>query len=163
NLHFIKERFMTSTPRFALMLPGLTSKDGPQIADTNPYNNQQLATVELADKAAVETALPIAHALFTDRPKWLPVPQRQSTLVTSLSVMQQQSEELAQGAAAEGGKPLVDSRIEMARCIDSIRHCMEALRHQASHAVPMGINPASQHRLTMLHKEPIGVVVAISA
>jgi acyl-CoA reductase-like NAD-dependent aldehyde dehydrogenase len=27
----------------------------------------------------------------------------------------------------------------------------------------MGVNPASQHRLTMLHKEPIGVVVAISA
>lgn len=154
---------MTSTPHFALRLPGLTNDRWPQIEVTNPYNQQRLATVDLADKTAVETALNTAYSCFADREKWLSVPQRLSILEKSVSLMQQQAEQLAQGAAAEGGKPLADSRIEMARCIDSIRHCIDTLRHQTSPAVPMGVNPASAHRLTMLHKEPIGVVVAISA
>lgn len=154
---------MTSTPHFALRLPGLANQHWTQTDVINPYNQQRLATVDLADKEAVETALNTAHSCFADRENWLSVPQRLDILQKSVSLMQQQAEQLAQGAAAEGGKPLVDSRIEMARCIDSIRHCIDTLRHQTSPAVPMGVNPASAHRLTMLHKEPIGVVVAISA
>lgn len=154
---------MSSAPHFALKLPGVAAKQWAQIDVTNPYNDQLIATAEVADSDAVETALQTAHSLFTDRSKWLSVPQRLAILEKSLELMQQQSDELAKGAAEEGGKPLIDSKVEMVRCIDSIRHCMDTLRHQTSHPVPMGVNPASQHRLTMLHKEPIGVVVAISA
>lgn len=154
---------MSSLPHIALSLPGVAARQWKQTEVTNPYTGEAIATVDLADKAAVETALQTSHALFTDRKQWLSVPQRLAILEKALYLMQQQSDELARGAAEEGGKPLIDSKVEMARCIDSIRHCMDTLRHQTSHPVPMGVNPASQHRLTMLHKEPIGVVVAISA
>lgn len=154
---------MSSLPHIALSLPGVAARQWKQTEVTNPYTGEAIATVDMADKAAVETALQTSHALFTDRKQWLSVPQRLAILEKALYLMQQQSDELARGAAEEGGKPLIDSKVEMARCIDSIRHCMDTLRHQTSHPVPMGVNPASQHRLTMLHKEPIGVVVAISA
>ena len=51
----------------------------------------------------------------------------------------------------------------MVRCIDSIRLCLDTLRHDISKPVAMGVNAASQHRLTIMNKEPIGVVVAVSA
>ena len=97
---------------------------------TNPYNDQLIATADVADSDAVETALQTAHNLFTDRTKWLSVPERLAILEKSLGLMQQQADALARGAAEEGGKPLIDSKVEMVRCIDSIRHCMDTLRHQ---------------------------------
>ena len=154
---------MSSAPHFALNLPGVAAKQWAQIDVTNPYNDQLIATADVADSDAVETALQTAHSLFTDRSKWLSVPQRLAILEKSLELMQQQSDELAKGAAEEGGKPLIDSKVEMVRCIDSIRLCVDILRHDVSKPVPMGSNAASQHRLTIMNKEPIGVVVAVSA
>ena len=39
--------------------------------------------------------------------------------------------ELAREAAREGGKPLIDSRVEVARAIDGLRLCVQALRSEA--------------------------------
>lgn len=154
---------MADAAHFPLNLPGVKSTSGKTINVTNPFNDALIATVETADLAAVETALSTAYGLFRSREQWLSVPQRLAILEKSLALMTQQADELALGAAEEGGKPLTDSKVEMVRCIDSVRHCMETLRHQTSHPVPMGVNAASQHRLTLMQKEPIGVVVAISA
>ena len=77
--------------------------------------------------------------------------------------MEQQAEDLARDAAHEGGKPLVDSRVEVARAIDGVLHCAELLRSEAGHVVPMGLNSASAGRFAFTQHEPIGVVVAVSA
>ncbi|MCC5796178.1 MAG: aldehyde dehydrogenase family protein [Methylophaga sp.] len=154
---------MSSSEHFPLQIPGITPGKGQQVDVVSPFDQQLLATVETADATAVDIALNTAYALYRDRQGWLPVPQRLAILEKALSLMSDQADALARGAAAEGGKPLIDSQVEMARCIDSIRHCMDTLRHQTSEPVPMGVNAASRHRLTIVHKEPIGVVVAISA
>jgi len=77
--------------------------------------------------------------------------------------MQSRFEELAIEAAREGGKPLIDSRIEVARAIDGIKNCIECIRTEAGREIPMGLNSSSQNRLAFTRKEPIGVVVAVSA
>ena len=77
--------------------------------------------------------------------------------------MARRAEELAVEAAREGGKPLADSRVEVARAIDGMAICIETLRTEAGEEIPMGVNPASQGRLAFTHREPIGVVVAVSA
>ncbi len=74
-----------------------------------------------------------------------------------------QAEELAVEAAREGGKPLIDSRVEVARAIDGVRLCVEGLRTQAGGEIPMGLNAGSMQRLAFTRLEPIGVVVAVSA
>ena len=66
-------------------------------------------------------------------------------------------------AAREGGKPLIDSRVEVARAIDGVLNCAEALRSQAGHMIPMDVNGASANRIAFTRHEPIGVVVAVSA
>ena len=70
---------------------------------------------------------------------------------------------LAIEAAREGGKPLLDSRVEIERAIDGVNNCIECMRSAAGREIPMGINAASKQRLAMTHREPIGVVVAVSA
>jgi acyl-CoA reductase-like NAD-dependent aldehyde dehydrogenase len=77
--------------------------------------------------------------------------------------MAEQAEELAVGAAQEGGKPLVDSRVEVARAIDGVLNSAELLRSEAGHVVPMRLNEASRNRIAYTRHEPIGVVVALSA
>jgi len=58
---------------------------------------------------------------------------------------------------------LLDSRVEVARAIDGVQLCVDALRTGAGHVVPMDINAASARRVAFTHREPIGVVVAVSA
>lgn len=153
---------MTVT-HYPLKIGGVAKHNNHQIDVLSPYDGRILATVETANSADVEHVLSIASALYADRKNWLPVPQRIAILEKAMSIMAEQAEQLALASADEGGKPLIDSRVEMTRCIDSIRICIDALRNDVSKPVPMGINAASQHRYTIMKKEPIGVVVAVSA
>lgn len=154
---------MSNIPHFPLMIAGLSKPDAPRAEVYSPYNDQLVGTVDKAGQAEVEQALATAYQLYRDRSKWLSTVERIRILENAMAMMSEQADTLAAGAAEEGGKPLADSNVEMARCIDSIRACIDALRNDAPHTIPMGINPASQHRLTTIRREPIGVVVAISA
>ncbi|NOQ93458.1 MAG: aldehyde dehydrogenase family protein [Methylophaga sp.] len=154
---------MADIQHFPLMIANLDKKSEHILEVKSPFNEQVIATAEKADESDIEQALTTASRLFTDRRNWLPVSARLSILERAIQLMEARAEELASDSANEGGKPLVDSRVEMTRCIDSIRLCVDSLRSETPTAVPMGINPASQHRLTLMKKEPIGVVVAVSA
>ncbi|MFW5447059.1 MAG: aldehyde dehydrogenase family protein, partial [Methylophagaceae bacterium] len=142
---------------FPLLIAGRTKKNDHSLDVTSPFDDSLIATVETANIDDIEQALATASALFADRKRWLPASERIAILDRAVAIMEDRAEELATESAREGGKPLIDSRVEMARCIDSLRTCVDTLRSDCSKPVPMGINGASQHRLTMMKKEPIGV------
>lgn len=148
--------------KFPLMVPGAVSDDGA-LEVFAPYDGRLIGEVIAADGAAVEKALETADALYRDRDNWLHPSKRIEILGKAVHIMASQAETLAVEAAREGGKPLVDSKIEVARAMDSLKSCIEVLRTQAGHEIPMNLNPASTDKLAMTHKEPIGVVVALSA
>ena len=77
--------------------------------------------------------------------------------------MASRSAELAFLIANEGGKPLVDARVEVARAIDGIDLCIKELLHHVGQEVPMGLTSASESRLAFSTREPLGIVVAVSA
>src|ERR671919_179105 len=126
-----------------------------------PYDRSVIG--ETADAAAVEEALRTAHALFRDRDRWLPTARRIEILERAQLLLRERAESLAIEAAREGGKPLIDSRVEVARAADSLKICVETLRTEAGEVVPMGVSPASANRLAFTQTEPIGVCVAVSA
>ncbi|WP_038249300.1 aldehyde dehydrogenase family protein [Ghiorsea bivora] len=128
-----------------------------------PYNGEQLGEVPLSDAKAVEQALELASHTFKQRKNWLSVSERLSILGKFADLIEQHGDELILTAAKEGGKPWMDSQVELVRCIDSIRICMDTLRTQSPEGVVMGINAASEHRMVTQSFEPIGVVVAVSA
>ena len=144
------------------MIPGVTTNDG-KIDITSPYDQNLIATADTADYAAIELALKTAYQLYQNRQTWLSTDKRLEILNKTAEIMTQQAEILAIDAAREGGKPLIDSKIEVARAIDGIRICIETIRTQSGKTIPMNINAASSGKLAFSSKEPIGVVVAVSA
>jgi acyl-CoA reductase-like NAD-dependent aldehyde dehydrogenase len=150
------------TEHFPLLVPGAKSA-GVDIPVTAPYDDSVIADVAVADMKTVETALSTAAALFADRDGWLSPGKRIEIFERALELMAGRAEELAVEAAREGGKPLVDSRVEVTRAIDGMKLCIEGLRTQAGTEIPMNLNASSANRLAMTTHEPIGVVAAVSA
>ena len=137
------------------------SKD--RLTVTAPWDQSVICDVPVADSNAVEIALSNAHTIFKDRDRWLAPYKRIEILDKTVEIMQTRFEELAIEAAREGGKPLIDSRVEVSRAIDGIKNCIECIRNETGRGIPMGLNAASQNRLAFTCREPIGVVVAVSA
>jgi acyl-CoA reductase-like NAD-dependent aldehyde dehydrogenase len=130
---------------------------------TSPYDGRELDHVATAGQEHVEDALSVAHALFRDRSNWLSVPERVEILNKAATIMSGQIEELTLLAASEGGKPYTDSKVEVVRAIDGVHLCAETLRADAGSVIPIGTTKATTGRLAFTRKEPIGVVVAVSA
>jgi acyl-CoA reductase-like NAD-dependent aldehyde dehydrogenase len=147
---------------FPLMIPGAV-RPGGTLEVFAPFDRKPIATVEVADEAAADVALATAHALFRNRDSWLPAQQRIEILRRTAELMAADRDALAVAAAQEGGKPLVDSLVEVDRAVDGIHCCIETLRTQHGREIPMGLNAASAGRLAMTTLEPIGPVLAFSA
>ncbi|MBT5105767.1 MAG: aldehyde dehydrogenase family protein [Porticoccaceae bacterium] len=129
----------------------------------NPYSGEEVGRVELSNWQNVDTGLAEAYAIFRDRKRWLSASQRIEVLEKTVELMKARFEDLAVIALSEGGKPLLDSRVEVTRAIDGVRNCIDLIRNDHGKELPMCINAASEGRLAFTHKEPIGVVAALSA
>lgn len=129
----------------------------------SPYDDSMLATVATGGEKHAEAALAAAFALSRDRATWLSVAQRIDILTRTADLMLEQRDTLARVAASEGGKPLTDSIVEVTRAIDGIHLCIETLRTERGEVISVGTTPATAGRTAFTQKEPIGVVVAVSA
>ena len=151
------------TTHYTLMVAGNVSKSKDTITVTAPYDNAPIATLDTANASDVEQALTTASNLFNDKSQWLSATKRIEILNNTAAIMREQFDELVLEAAREGGKPYNDSVVEVERAIDGILNCAECIRTDHGTEIPMGINPASEHRMAFTQSEPIGVVVAVSA
>ena len=130
---------------------------------TSPFDGSVLATVDTGGADHVDAALSTAYDLFRDRSSWLSIPERVAILERTAALMQAQKVELAKLAASEGGKPLQDSLVEVIRAIDGVHLCVETLRSHPGQVIPVATTPATMGRVAFTQKEPVGVVVAVSA
>lgn len=137
--------------------------DLPDIEVRSPYSGELLATVATTDEANAERALETAFRLFRNKRGWLSAAFRGEVLERAVAVMRDRFDELVVTAASEGGKPLVDSRVEVRRAIDGVKLCYETIRNEAGRVVPMSEPNEEISRLAFTQKEPIGVVLAFSA
>lgn len=146
---------------YPLMIPGARAASKAEVVA--PYDLSPIATVDTAGADAIEVALNTAQKLFANRDAWIPLPKRLQILENLQKLILENAESLALEAAREGGKPLMDSKVEVARAADSIRVCIETMRTDAGREIPMNLNAASTGKLAVTRREPIGPVVAISA
>ena len=129
----------------------------------SPWDGSLLGTVPSMTQQGIDPVLQAADDVYRNRDKWLPPAQRVEILSKAKSILAERSEELALQAAREGGKPLVDSRVELARAVDGLQSCIECIRNNHGQEIPMGINASSMNRIAMTRREPIGLVLAYSA
>ncbi len=150
------------TTSFPLMIENAPPPAG-KLDVTAPYDGSVIAECATGNETHVEQALATAQALFRKRDGWLSLDQRVELLERAADIMAGEAENLAVQAAMEGGKPLIDSRAEVTRAIDGIKLCIEVMRAEHGHVIPMGTTAAGAGRIAMTQREPIGVVVAVSA
>lgn len=129
----------------------------------NPYNHEIIARVETAGKGHLEELLSAALARYKDKRQWLSRIERLEILERLTILIKSKLNELTELATLEGGKPYKDSKIEILRAIDGCKVAVEHLKNSQGKWVPMGFNAASANKVAFTQKEPIGVVVAISA
>ncbi len=130
---------------------------------TSPFDGRELDQVATAGPDHVDDALSTAYDLFRDRSLWLSVPERVEILNNAAVIMGSKIQELTLLAASEGGKPYQDSKVEIIRAIDGVHLCAETLRSHAGSVIPLGTTKATTGRAAFTQKEPVGVVVAVSA
>ena len=133
------------------------------LAVNSPFDGRELDQLATSDEVHVSDALAAAHALFRDRASWLSIPQRLDILAKVAEIMTSQIEELTLLAASEGGKPYTDSKVEVIRAIDGVRLSADTLKSHPGDVIPVATTPATLGRVAFTQKEPIGVVVAVSA
>ncbi len=151
-----------SNKKYSLMLHKASSPAGV-IEVLAPFDRSIIAEVETANADHIDQAMNVAYSLYRDKDSWLPLYKRIEILEKTAQIMVQKKERLAAEAAKEGGKPLVDSNVEVTRAIDGIHLCIETLKTDQGEIIPMGVSPSSEKRIAITQKEPIGVVVAVSA
>ena len=129
----------------------------------NPYNGELVEQIEVNSSQDLEKALVTAHGLFEDRSAWIPAYQRIEILERAAHIMGERVEELTLLAASEGGKPYVDSKVEVLRAINGLKLAIEHIPQNIGEQIPMGHTESSANRLAFTQREPIGVVASISA
>ncbi|MEM9001665.1 MAG: aldehyde dehydrogenase family protein [Bacteroidota bacterium] len=129
----------------------------------SPYDQSLIEEIPLVTKEAVEKALATAHELFTDVSKWIPAHERIAILERTAAIMASQITTLTETAAHEGGKPYVDSKVEVLRAINGVKIAAEHISQLKGEQIPMGLTKSSENRIAFTTREPIGIVSSISA
>lgn len=129
----------------------------------SPYDRHLIKEIKENTLEEAHDVLQKAHALFSDEDKWLPAHQRIEILERAAVLMKNKVEELTNIAAQEGGKPYIDSKVEVERAINSVKIAAEYISHIKGEQIPMELNKASMNRMAFTIKEPIGVVFSICA
>ncbi|SMD32361.1 Acyl-CoA reductase [Reichenbachiella faecimaris] len=128
-----------------------------------PFDQSLIKEIPLATSKEMSNAIDRALGLFLDQSKWLPKYKRVEILENIAFLMEERSEEIIQISAMEGGKPWMDTEVEMKRAINGVKLAIENMGHLKGEEVAMGHTVSSANRLAYTMREPIGVVASVSA
>ncbi|MGF1734877.1 aldehyde dehydrogenase family protein [Photobacterium satsumensis] len=129
----------------------------------NPFNQEVIGEVKLSSWDELDAMLQQAHETFADKTQRLAAHERIEILNRCAALMREQKDDLAMLIATEGGKPLKDAIIEVARAIDGVELSAKELLNLKGQQIPMDLTAAGSGRVAFSYCEPIGPVVAVSA
>ena len=133
------------------------------LAVKQAYTGALLEEIPLDSSKEVEKKLCVAHALHLKNRQGLPAHKRIAVLEELATLLLDESDNLAQLIANEGGKPLLDAQVEVSRAIDGVKLAVSEIHTMRGIQIPMDLTPAGAGRIAFTIPEPIGVVVAVSA
>jgi len=129
----------------------------------NPFDLSVIGHVPEDSWEQVDHYLDQARKLARDRNVWLKPHERAEILQKTAAIMTERQQHLAYQIANEGGKPLSDARVEVERAINGVELCIHEMGALKGTEIPMGLTSAGDGRTAWTTREPIGVVVAVSA
>lgn len=136
----------------------------PLLTIASPFNGETIQVLPMHQLDEANNMLETAANLHKNKAAWLAHHQRSTILKKLANLVEAESEDFAMLIAQEGGKPILDARVEVARAVDGILLAVKELSHvMRGEEIPMGHTVASVGRIAHTVYEPIGVVVAVSA
>ncbi len=149
--------------RYSLKIPGYTVNNAEITEVRSPYAGDVVAEVELLSADGMARALSVSRETFLKHKHGLPGYERAAILKRLAGLIRENHEELSMLIAREGGKPLVDARVEASRAANTVEVSAEEVPRLHGEEIPMSGSPAADGRLAFTVREPVGVVAAISA
>ena len=128
---------------------------------TEKYTGEAVSRVTLADAVMIDKA--IAAAVEAAEPmRQMPAYERQVVLNHCVARFTERSEELALALCSEAGKPIKDSRGEVARLIETFRIAAEESVRMTGEVMNLEISPRARGYRGMWKRVPVGPCSFIS-
>ncbi|VAX17769.1 Succinate-semialdehyde dehydrogenase [NAD(P)+] [hydrothermal vent metagenome] len=129
----------------------------------SPFDGHLIKELALQTDNEIEKMMATAYALTLNPDNVVPLPERLEILEKTARLVEERMDDYVLQATEEGGKPYSDSRVELVRAVQGIREAACALRELKGEEIPMGLTAPSLGRRAFTVREPIGLVVAVSA
>jgi acyl-CoA reductase-like NAD-dependent aldehyde dehydrogenase len=127
----------------------------------NKYTGEVAARVPLCDRATIDRAIAAADAAVEPM-RALAAYERQAVLHHCVQRFEQRAADLADALCVEAGKPIKDSRGEVARMIDTFRIAAEESTRIYGEVLPLDVTPRAKNYSGAWKRVPIGACSFIS-
>ncbi len=127
----------------------------------SPYDGSVASSAPVCDVEDALRALEIAKSATKAAAK-SPLSQRILWLEDVAKKLANQKEEFALILAKEVAKPIAFSRMEVERCVETIRLTAMELANLHGETIPTDIMPSGKRTLAYYRREPVGVVACIT-
>jgi len=127
----------------------------------SPFDGSVVSTAPVCDADDTVMALHIAKKAAKDAAK-SPLSQRILWLEDVAKRLDEEKEAFATMLAREVAKPIAFSRIEVERCVETIRLTAMELANLHGETIPTDIMPSGKKTLAYFRREPVGVVACIT-
>jgi acyl-CoA reductase-like NAD-dependent aldehyde dehydrogenase len=135
------------------------SADDRSIEVRAPATDQVVAEVPRGDPDVVESAVASARAALT---LGVPAHTRAAVLDAVAARIASERDTWARLIAEEAGKPMRTARVEVDRCVSTLRFSAAEARTLSGAVVPMDASVAGTGKLAFTMRQPIGVLAAIT-
>jgi len=127
----------------------------------SPYDGRVVSNVAVCSKEDALKALDIAQQSF-ETTKKIPLHIRVNWLLDVAQKLELQKEDMAQTITDEVGKPIQFSRVEVSRCIETIKLSANAMMNLHGETFDTTAMPSGKDTLSFYKRIPVGVVLAIT-
>lgn len=132
-----------------------------QLERKSPFDGSVVSTAPVCDTDDTVRALKIAKVASKAAAK-SPLSQRVLWLEDVAKRLTEQKEDFALMLAKEVAKPIAFSRIEVERCVETIKITVMELANLGGETLPTDIMPSGKKTLAYFRREPVGVVACIT-
>ncbi len=141
---------------------GSSCKESKQYKDVlSPYDNRVASQVAICTQDDARKALMVAKSSATLAKK-IALHVRVNWLLDVAKELEIVSEDMAKTITDEVGKPIRFSRIEVSRCIETIKLSANAMLNLHGESFDTTAMPSGKETLSFFKREAVGVVLAIT-
>jgi glyceraldehyde-3-phosphate dehydrogenase (NADP+) len=144
-----------------MILAGKWTESAETITVRNPFDGSVVDKVAKAGPAELERAAAAAVAAF-ETTRRLSSAARSAILSAASAGLSRRKEEIARTITLEAGKPIKLARGEVDRAVHTFSAAADEARRIGGEVIPLDVTAASEGRLGITRRFPLGPVLAIS-